>query len=170
LYARHSLDFFNLKNAEIGPPLVIVEQGIIVRAQVFWPWFSGYGSVEHTTQCRAVDVATLDAKANDPPRELIHNDHYPMCPQDQRLATKQAQTPQAVLAVAEECQPGWATRARIWSVISGKHSPHCVLVDRDTESQGNLISNPLIRKSRVSEQWLSEAGERGGSFRRTDQR
>jgi hypothetical protein len=87
-----------------------------------------------------------------------------MCPQDQRLATKQVQTPQAVLAVAEECQPGWATRAREWSVISGNHSPHCVLVDRDAESQGNLISNPLIAKSRVSEQWLSEAGERGGSF------
>jgi hypothetical protein len=93
LYARHSLDFFNLKNAEIGPPLVIVEQGIIVRAQVFWPWFSGYGSVEHTTQCRAVDVATLDAKANDPPRELIHNDEHPMGNERGRLTAEQIHAP-----------------------------------------------------------------------------
>ena len=92
-HVGHSLDFCNLKNAEIGPPLVIVEQGIIVRAQVFWPWLGGYGSVEHTTQGRAIDVATLDAEPNDPTSEVIHNNEDPMGNECGRLTAERIHAP-----------------------------------------------------------------------------
>jgi len=47
----------------------------------------------------------MDAKADDAPSELIHNDQYPVALQQNGFAPKQVNTPKTVLGVPEEGQP-----------------------------------------------------------------
>ena len=47
----------------------------------------------------------------DPTRVLIHDDQYPVGTQRCRLAPEQIHTRGAVFHVAEEREPGWASRS-----------------------------------------------------------
>jgi hypothetical protein len=94
-------------------------------------------SIEHPAQPYAIDDAAMHAKAHDATRALVHHDEHPVCAQDGRFASKQIETPQTVLRVTEDRQPG---RPRVWCglVPSGENAPHHVLVDGNTEGQGDV--------------------------------
>ena len=64
-----------------------------------------------------------------------------MGPQGGRFAPEQIQTPEAVLQVANEGQPGWPPGVLFRSVVTGENPSNHVFVDGDVESQGNLLSN-----------------------------
>ena len=55
----------------------------------------------------------MHADSDDSTGEVIHDDQDPVGFEDQGLAAKQVDTPKAILGVAEERQPGRATRARL---------------------------------------------------------
>ena len=58
-----------------------------------------------------------------------------------RFASEQIYTPEAVLEVTNEGQPGWPPGARFRSVVTGENPSNHVFVDGDSESQGNLLSD-----------------------------
>ncbi len=75
-------------------------------------------------------------------------------------------TLQAVLAVAQESEPGGAVGAWLRLVMSGKHAPYYVLVNLEIEDQGNLIGDTLVTEVRVPAFHLDDHGDqfRRGSF------
>ena len=56
-----------------------------------------------------------------------------MGPEDEGFAAKEVDTPQAILRVAEERQPGRASRARFWAAVLGQYAADDIFVDIDTE-------------------------------------
>jgi len=64
--------------------------------------------------------------------ELVHNDEHPMGVQQNGLAAKQIDAPEAVFRVPKEGQPGRTTIARCWAVVLGEDTPHDVLGDVHT--------------------------------------
>ena len=91
----------------------------------------------------------MHGKANDTPCALVHDDHHPMCIQDERFTTKKIHAPQTVFAMAEERQPRRTTMVRISSIMPGEHSPYRILVDKYAECRGKLVGYPS-----VAEAWI----------------
>lgn len=57
----------------------------------------GRGSlVEHAAEGNTIDVASVDAKTDDAPRELVHDDEHPVALQENGFAPKQINAPEAV--------------------------------------------------------------------------
>lgn len=63
---------------------------------------SNQNLVEQSTQRRAIDVACVNRETDNSAGELIHDDHYPVTAEQNRLATEQVDAPQAVFRVPEE--------------------------------------------------------------------
>ena len=61
--------------------------------------------VEQATQSDTIDVASMHAKADDAPSELIHDDAHPVALQKNRFTPKQINALEAVLRVFQESQP-----------------------------------------------------------------
>src|SRR5947207_15219559 len=83
----------------------------------------------------------MDAEPQDAARELIHDDQDPWSPQRGRFASEQIYTPEAVLELTNEGQPGSPPGGRFRSVVTGEDPSNHVFVDGDDESQGNLLSD-----------------------------
>ena len=76
-----SLDFCHLQDPQIGLPLVKLIKRIVVGAELRWqPALPANGSVEHATECDAINRTGMDAEADDPARVLIHDDQDPVGP------------------------------------------------------------------------------------------
>ena len=70
---RNRLDFQDIEHSQIGLPLLIPIQRIIIRAQVFRETVAVDRLLEHPAKRRSVNGATLNAEPNDPPRTLVHH-------------------------------------------------------------------------------------------------
>ena len=57
------------------------------------------------------------------------------------FAPEQIYTPEAVLHVANEGQPGWTTGVVSRPIVAARIPSNNVFVDWDVESQGNLLSD-----------------------------
>ena len=102
------LDLGYLQYPQIGLPLPKPIKGIVVGAEVLrHPALPLQGTVEHPAKCDPVDGTGMDAEPNDAARVLIRNDQDPVSSQRGRFAPEQVYTPETVLQVAEEIQPGW---------------------------------------------------------------
>src|SRR5215471_2516138 len=60
-----------------------------------------------------------------------------------RFAPDQITTPQAVLHMAEKCQPRWAG-IRVRPVVKAQDSANYVLIDREAKSQSNRLGDSRI--------------------------
>src|SRR5713226_8564330 len=78
----------------------------------------------------------------------ITNEH-PVGAQDRRLASKQIETPQTVLGVTEDREPGRPSRPWCRLVPNGENAPHHVLVHGNRESQDDLLSDPGTTPGRI---------------------
>ena len=145
------LDFGHLQYAQIGLPLVEPIKRIMVGAEVFrHRAVPSNGAVEHPAECDTIDRSGLDAESNDPARVLIHDDQNPVGPQRRRFAPEQIDTPETVLQVSNEGQPGRTASVRFGSVVTGENPSNNVFVDLDVESQGDLL-----RDSRTAPGWIA---------------
>jgi hypothetical protein len=147
---RHRLDGFHVENAQIRLPLVEAVQRIVVRAEVGRRRLATDRSIEHVAQCDAIHDATVHAKAHDAPRTVVHHDEHPMCVQDGRFAPKQIKTPQTVLRVTKDREPGRPRRVWFWLVPSRENASHHILVEGNTEGQGDLLRDPWTAPDRGS--------------------
>src|SRR6266566_7873125 len=69
---------------------------IVVGAEVLrHPALPSNGAIEPATECDTIDLSRMDAKTNDPARELIHDHQDPVGPQRGRRAPEQIHTPKA---------------------------------------------------------------------------
>jgi len=98
------------------------------------------GMVEHSAEGDTIHRAGLDVEPNDLATELVHDDQYPVSPQDGRFTAKQVHAPEAVLHVAEERQPGWTAGVRLEEML-GQDTPHDVPIDVYAECQSNLLGD-----------------------------
>ena len=97
--------------------------------------------VEHSAKGDAVDRASLQAKPNDPTRVVIHDDQDPVSPQQGRFAAKEVHTPETVLQVTEESQPGRTAGVWLGVVMGGQDAPNDVFIDGDAKGPTNLLSD-----------------------------
>ena len=106
-------------------------------------------SIEHLTQRRAVYDAAVHAKTHDAPRPLVRQDEDPVRVEDGRFASKQIKTPQAVLRVTKDREPGRPRRVRCRLVPSRENASHHILVDGNPEGQSDLLRDPWTSPARV---------------------
>ena len=134
------LDFGHLQDSQIGLPLVEPIKRIVVGAEVFrHRAVPSKGAVEHPAEGDTIDCSSLDAESNDPAGVLIHDDQNPVGPQRHRFAPEQVDTPETVLQVSNEGQPGRAASIRFGPVVGVENAPNNVLIDLDVEGQGDLL-------------------------------
>ena len=81
-------------------------QRIVVRAEVLRRRLATSCSIEHLAQRHAVYDAAVHAKTHDAPRPLVHHDEHPVRVENGRFAPKQIKTPQTVLRVTQDREPG----------------------------------------------------------------
>ena len=124
-------DGFNLGHlqySQIGLPLPKPIKGIMVGAEVLWHRaLPSNGAVEHPAKSDTIDGSGMDAEPDDPAGVLIHDYQDPVGPQRGRFAPEQIDTPEAVLHVAQEAQPGWTAGVLFRPIVTGENPPnHCV--------------------------------------------
>ena len=73
----------------------------------------------------------MNNETNDSPGILICDQHHPVGTEDQRFISKKFHTPQTVLAVAKEHEPGWTVRSGSGPVVLGQHAPHHIFINLD---------------------------------------
>ena len=132
-HIRNGLYFYDLQYPQIGLPLVEAIQRIMIRAQILRQAATSNRVIEHRAQSRTVYCSPVDPKPNDAPRKLVHHDQDPMGGQRCRFAPEQITTPQAVLHMAEKCQPRWAG-IRVRPVVKAQDSANYVLIDLDAKA------------------------------------
>jgi len=95
--------------------------------------------VEHTADADAVDMCRFNTESYDPAGEDIHDDHHPETLQQDGLASKQIDAPQAVACFSNNGEPRRAFSSRLWERVAGKNPAHHVLVDLQPEGERNLL-------------------------------
>src|SRR6267142_2500455 len=108
-------------------------QRIIVRAEVGRRRLASHCSIEHLAQSHAVYDAAVYPKTHDAARPLVHHDEHPVRAEDGRFAPKQIKTPQTVLRVTKDCEPGRPRRVWFRLVPSSQNASHHILADGNTE-------------------------------------
>jgi len=104
------------------------------------------GLVENATECWAVDRDGLHPKANDPSSADIHDDQNPMTLKQNGFSPKQVDTPQTVLGLAQQGEPGEPLVRVFWSIMGRQNSPDDVLVHLDCEGSAiccAILEQPL---------------------------
>jgi hypothetical protein len=133
---RDGFNLGHLQYPQIGLPLLKPIKGIMIGAEVLrHPALPSNGVVEHPTKSDTIDGSGMDSEPDDATRVLIHDDQDPVSPQRGRFAPEQVYTPEAVLQVANEGQPGWTPGVLFRSVVTGENPSNHVFVDGDIESQ-----------------------------------
>lgn len=99
------------------------------------------GAVEHPAKCGTIDDTGMDAEADDATGELIHEDEDPLGAQRGRFAPEQVDTPETILRVPQERQPGRAGGMLFRSIVTGEDPSNRVFVDGNAESEGDLLSD-----------------------------
>jgi len=72
-----------------------------------------------------------------------------VCVEDGRFAPKEIKTPQTVLRVTQDREPGRPRRVWFRLVPSRENAAHHILVDGNTEGQGDLLGDPWTSPDRV---------------------
>src|SRR5438034_6947101 len=108
----HGLDLGHFHYPQIGLPLLKPIKGIMIGAEVLrHPALPSNGVVEHPAKSHTIDGSGMDSEPHDATRVLIHDDQDPVSPQRGRFAPEQIYTPEAVLELTNEGQPGWPPEA-----------------------------------------------------------
>jgi len=138
----YGLNLLDIQDSKIRFPTMEFKQRVVIGAQVARSARTGNSSGEHAAQGDAIDIASLYPESNDPPCELIRDDEHSVGLEQDGIAAKQINAPQAVFHVTDESEPRGASIMRWWAVVLGEDTPHDVLVDVDTkgsrDAQGDL--------------------------------
>ena len=148
---RNRLDLLDLEYSQIGEPTVESEQRIMIGTESLRFGLTDRGATEHSANRNAVDGGALDAEADDATGKYVHDQHDPMAAHQDRFNTKQISTPEAVLGLREEGQPGGAIRPRMaGTIMDREHTAHRILVDLDAEGMRNLLGDAQIAEVRIA--------------------
>jgi hypothetical protein len=146
----YGLDFLNFEYPQVRSPAMASEQRIVVRTQMLRERLTRSGLVEHATDRHAIDVSRLDANADDPTREQIHDDHDPVALEHNRFASEQIDAPQAVFHVSDEREPGGSLISGARSEMPSEDAAHDIFVDLDAKRVSNLLGNSRTPEARIA--------------------
>ena len=98
----------------------------MVGTEVFRFGLAGSSVVEHPAHRDAINVGIGDAEADNAASEDVYDEQHPMAAQQDGFNPEQIGTPEAVLEVANECQPGRAIGPpvqveSVWQVCGARH-------------------------------------------------
>jgi len=83
-----------------------------------------------------------------------------MTVQEDRFVAEEVDTPEAVLRLGDEGQPGRAGAAGVaWAVVFGEHAPNDVLVDLDPEGPSDLLGDAHAAKVRIAPLQRDDGGD-----------
>src|SRR5882762_3747288 len=100
----------------------------MVRAEVGRRRLTTDRSIEHLAERHAIHNAAVHAEAHDASGTLVHHDEHPVCAQGRRFASKQIKTPQTVLRVTKDREPGRPRRVWFRLVPSSQNASRHILV------------------------------------------
>ena len=102
------------------------------------------GHIIYAAQGDAIDIARVYSEADDASGELVHDHENAVAREQNGLAAKQIDTPQAVFHVTDESEPrGSATTTSCWAIVLD------VLVDVETEGLGDNKSDSQAAESGI---------------------
>ena len=78
---------------QVRQPLVIQEEWVVIRAELFRCAIGRDGRIGHAAESGAVDVASMDSESNDTARELVHDHKQPVVLQQDGFAAEEVNTP-----------------------------------------------------------------------------
>ena len=81
-------------------------QRIGIRAEIFRDRLASNRTIEHATECPAIDDSGVNSESDDAPSVLVHHDQHPVRPQCGRFTSEQIDAVKAVLGVTDEGEPG----------------------------------------------------------------
>ncbi len=150
--AAHSLDLFDLKDAQISnsKPPGEAKQGIVISAKTLGQPLYCLGTVEHAANHWTIDIATGKGKTDEAAAEDVNDDHYPEALEQNRFAAKQIQTPQTVLGRGEGGEPGGALAMRETCPVLLQDAAHDILVQLNAEGIGNLLRDFEVAESEIA--------------------
>jgi len=90
------------------------------------------------------------SKANSSPGKLVHHYKDPVSSQRNGLSAKQVDTPESILGMTKDCQPGWSVVSRARPMGRSKDSSHNIFIQVQPETQVDLLSDPWAAESGVS--------------------
>src|SRR5262245_2571700 len=105
-------------------------QGIMIRTEILRNRLPSNSSIEHATQCPAIDHTGVNAESDDAPRVLVHNDEYPVRPQSHRLTSEQINAVKTIYRVTNESERGRSAAIGRRMVMGGQNPPDDILINR----------------------------------------
>jgi hypothetical protein len=102
--ARHEgdgLEFLDVENSQIRSPAMKPEERVVVGTEAPGKWLAAPGVVEHAADADAVDMRRFNSESDDTTREDVQDDHHPEALQQDGLASKQIDAPQAVAGFSD---------------------------------------------------------------------
>jgi hypothetical protein len=90
-----------------------------------------------------------------------------LCGQENGFAGEEIDTPQAVLGVGKECQPGGSVRAGgAGTIVFCQHTANDVFVELDADRMGYLLGDEHATETRIAPLDLDDGGDefRRGAF------
>ena len=77
------------------------EERVVVGTEAPGKWLAAPSVVEHAADADAVDRRRFNSESDDTTREDVHDDHHPEALQQDGLASKQIDAPQAVAGFSD---------------------------------------------------------------------
>jgi|SRR6185312_5112638 len=105
----------------------------MIGADALGKWLAAASLVEHPTHADPVDMCPFNTESDDPTRKDVHDDHHPETLQQDRLAAKQVDAPQAVACFSNDRQPRRTVASGPWARMIYENPAHHVLVELQTE-------------------------------------
>ena len=123
--------------------------------------------MKHAAHRHAINACGGDAKPDDATSEDVHDQHHPMAAQKDGFNAEEIDTPDAVLRVSDECQPGRTIGTRLGSKMFGKHAAHDIFVDLDAKGVSDLLGDADTTELRIAVLHLDDGRDelRGRAFR-----
>src|SRR5579864_8614712 len=125
------------------------EERVVVGTETPGKWLAAPAVVEHAADADAVDMRRFNSESDDATREDIHDDHHPEALQQEGLASKQIDAPQAVAGFSDGGEPRRTIASRFWERVVRQNSAHDVLVNFEPEGVRNPLSNAGAAKGRI---------------------
>ncbi|MGH8470551.1 MAG: hypothetical protein ACREVY_16765 [Gammaproteobacteria bacterium] len=110
----------------------------------------GDGVVEHPTDSNPIDVSALNAETDEPSSTDIYHHHDAIALQNDRLTSKQIDTPEAVFSMADGCQPGHALSVRVGIIVFCQDVADHIFVQLNSEGMRDLFGNLPATEARIA--------------------
>jgi hypothetical protein len=104
-----------------------------------------------------------DAKPDDATSEDVHDRHHSMAAQKDGFNAEEIDTPDAVLRVSDEFQPGRTIGTRLGSKMFSEHAPHDI--DLDAKGVSDMLGDADTTELRIAVLHLDDGRDELRAFR-----